>query len=93
MRPFEALYGRKCPIPLRWSQLEDSLVLGLNLLQEMEKMVKKIKQNVKDAQDKHKLYADLKRTPKEFQVREHVYLRVQINKSSLNLGSYSKLDP
>ena len=52
MSPFEALYGRKCPTPLSWSQPEDKLILGLESLQEMEKFVTQIQRNIKIAQEK-----------------------------------------
>ena len=61
MSPFEALYGRKCHMPLSWSQPEDKLILGLDALQEMERTVKKIQQNIKTTQDREKRYADKKR--------------------------------
>ena len=41
----------------------------------------------------HKRYADLKRTPREFQVGEHVYIKVNPKKISLILGKYSNLSP
>ena len=44
MSLFEALYGRKCRTPLSWSQPEDKLMLGPDALQEMERIVKQIKE-------------------------------------------------
>ena len=43
------------------------LVLGPELLKEMEEIVKQVQGNLKIAQDRQKNQADLKRTPKEFQ--------------------------
>ena len=40
-----------------------------------------------------KSYADLKRTPRDFQVGDHVYIKVNTNKSSLRLRKHSKLAP
>ena len=37
---FEILYGRKCNTPISWSNLVDRLVLGPELLKEMEEIVK-----------------------------------------------------
>ena len=51
----------------------DRLVLGPELLKEMEKIVKQVQGNLKVAQDRQKSQADLKRTPKEFQVGERVH--------------------
>ena len=36
MAPFQALYGRPCRTPLSWDKLEDIILLGPEMLQEME---------------------------------------------------------
>ena len=59
----------------------------------MELIVKQVQGNLKVMQDRQKIQADLKRTPKEFQVGEHVFIKVRPNKSSLRLGSCAKLAP
>ena len=51
----------------------------------------KIKQNLKVSQDRQKIYADMNKTHKEFKVSDHVFLKVKANRSSLKLGSCSKL--
>ena len=38
--PFEILYGRKCNTPISWNNPVDRLVLGPELLKEMEQIVK-----------------------------------------------------
>ena len=76
-----------------WDNPADMIVLGPNMLKEMEQMVKEVQQNLKVAQDRQKSYADLKRTPREFNVGDHVYLKVKSKKSSLSLGKCSKLAP
>jgi hypothetical protein len=43
MRPFEALYARKCNIPVNWDSPADKVVLGPELLKDMEDQVVKIK--------------------------------------------------
>ena len=91
--PFEILYGRKCNTPISWSNLVSRLVLGPKLLKEMELIVKHVKVNLKIAQDRQKNQANLKRTPKEFRVGAHVFIKVGPKKSSLRLGSYAQLSP
>ena len=59
----------------------------------MKIIVKQVQGNLKVAQDKHKSQADLKRIQKEFQVGEHVFIKVRPKKSSLKLGSCAKLEP
>jgi hypothetical protein len=51
----------------------------------------RIKQNLKAAQDRHKIYVDKNKTSREFKVGEHVLLKVNPEKSSLKLGSFTKL--
>jgi hypothetical protein len=91
MRPFEALYGRKCNTPVSWDNPADRAIVGLELLKEMEEKMLKIKQNLKVAQDRDKRYANKNRTHREFKVGDHVFLKVKSNRSSLKLGNCAKL--
>ena len=93
MSPYEALYGRKCRTPATWDNPVNRIVLGPELLREMEQEVVKIRQKLKAAQDRQKSYADKHRVNREFCVGDHVYLRVRERKSSSNIGSCSKLSP
>lgn len=76
MSPFELLYGRKCRTPSSWGGPEDRLMLGSEMIKEMEELVKKIHTNLKAAQDRQKNFADWKRSFKEYQVGDHVYVRI-----------------
>ena len=60
--PFKILYGRKCHTHISWSNPIDRLILGPELLKEMELTVKKVQGNLKVAQDKKKSQADLKQS-------------------------------
>eukprot|EP00253_Pinus_taeda_P006608 PITA_06608 len=93
MSPFEVLYGRKCRTPSNWSGPEDKLKLGPEMLQEMEDMVKKVRANLKAAQDRQKNFADRKRRFKEYQVGDHIYIIIQARKSTLQWSSCAKLAP
>ena len=66
MSPFEALYGRQCRTPINWSSPKTKLMLGPEMLAEMESEVKKIRKNLKAAQDRQKIYVDKKRTYREY---------------------------
>ena len=59
----------------------------------MELIVKQVQGNLKVAQDRQKSQADLRRTQKEFQVGEHVFIKVRPKKSSLRLGGCANLAP
>eukprot|EP00253_Pinus_taeda_P023815 PITA_23815 len=90
MRPFEVLYGWKCPMPSSWGGPKDRLMLGPEMLEEM---VKKVRSNLKVAQDRQKNFADWKRKFKEYQVGDHVYVRIRAKKSTLQWSGCTKLAP
>jgi hypothetical protein len=69
----------------------DRAVVGPELLKEMEDQMIKIKQNLKVAQDRQKSYTNSNRTHGEFKVGDHVFLKVNTKRSSLKLGSCTKL--
>ena len=63
------------------------------MLADMEREMKVIKKNLKVTQDRQKSYVDQHRAFKEFQVGEHVYLRIKPEKSCLRTGSCAKQVP
>jgi hypothetical protein len=67
------------------------VVVGLELLKEMEEKMLKIKQNLKASQDRKKSYADKNRNHMEFKVGYHVFLKVKAKRSSMKLGNCAKL--
>ena len=71
----------------------DRVVIGPELLKEMEQEIVKIRKNLKAAQDRQKSYADNHRMNREFSIGDHVYLSVRAKKSSLKLGICAKLSP
>ncbi|GJW39475.1 putative reverse transcriptase domain-containing protein [Tanacetum coccineum] len=75
--PYEALYGRKCQSPVCWAEVREAQLTGLELIQETTKKIILIKQKIQAAQDRQKSYADLKRNPMEFEVRDRVLAKVR----------------
>ncbi|GKF36661.1 reverse transcriptase domain-containing protein, partial [Tanacetum coccineum] len=73
--PFEALYGQKCRSPVCWAEVGQVQLTGLEIVQETTKKIIHIKQRMQVAHDMQKSYADLKRKPMEFQVRDRVMLK------------------
>eukprot|EP00253_Pinus_taeda_P015651 PITA_15651 len=59
----------------------------------MEVMVKRVRANLKIAHDRQKNFVDQKRTFKEYQVGEHVYVRIRARKSTLQWNACAKLAP
>ena len=77
MSPFEVLYGQKCRTPVTQDSPMDQLMLGPDLLMDLEYLVTKVQVNLKEAQDCQKIYADRKRKDKDFQIDDHVQLKVK----------------
>jgi hypothetical protein len=50
MTLFEMLYGRRCQIPLFWSEAEERKVFEPNILQEAEKQVRMVRENLRVVQ-------------------------------------------
>ncbi|GJV66094.1 hypothetical protein Tco_1476922 [Tanacetum coccineum] len=73
--PFEALYGRKCRSPVLWAEIEESSLIGPELVQETTDKVVLIKEKLKEARDHQKSYADNRRKPLEFEIKVDKTLR------------------
>ncbi|KAL4388247.1 hypothetical protein GQ457_09G020500 [Hibiscus cannabinus] len=61
MAPYEALYGRRCRTPLGWMGLSERRVLGPEVVQQTEDTIGVIRDRLRAAFDRQKVYADLKR--------------------------------
>jgi hypothetical protein len=76
MAPFEMLYGRRCQTPLFWSETGERKVFGPDILQEAEKQVCMLRQNLRVALSRQKSYADHKRRELSIEVGDFVYFKV-----------------
>ena len=61
MSLFEVLYGWKYRTPVTWDSPLDELMLGPDILKELEQLVTKVQLNLKEAQDRQKSYTDKKK--------------------------------
>ncbi|GKF10931.1 putative reverse transcriptase domain-containing protein, partial [Tanacetum coccineum] len=71
--PFEALYGRKCRLPVLWVEIGESSLIRPELVQETTDKVVLIKEKLKAARDS---YVDNRRKLLEFEVGDWVMLKV-----------------
>jgi hypothetical protein len=76
MSPFEALYRRPYRTSLSWSETSKQVIFGLNIVTEVEEKVRQIRASILTAQSRQKSYTDKRRRPLEFEVGDHIYLRV-----------------
>jgi transposase InsO family protein len=76
MAPFEMLYGRRCRTPLFWNETGERKVFGPDILQEAEKQVRMVRENLQVAQSRQKSNADHRRRELIFEVGDFVYFKV-----------------
>jgi hypothetical protein len=93
MSPFEALYGRPYHTPLSSSESGKRVIFGPDIVTEAEEKVKQIQANILATQSRQKSYADKRHNPLEFEVGDHVYLRVSLVKGVRRFGIKGKLAP
>ncbi|GJX04242.1 putative reverse transcriptase domain-containing protein [Tanacetum coccineum] len=91
--PFEALYGRKCRLPVCWAEVEEVQLTGPEIMQETTEKIAQIKKRMQAARDRQKSYVDLKRKPIEFQVGDKVMLKVSPWKGVVHFGKRGKFNP
>nr|GEY60074.1 reverse transcriptase domain-containing protein [Tanacetum cinerariifolium] len=91
--PFKSLYGQKCHSPICWTEVGEAQLLGPKLIQETTKKIIQIKQRMQAARDRQKSYADLKRKPMKFQIRDRVMLKVSPWKGVVRFRKQGKLNP
>nr|GEV55220.1 putative reverse transcriptase domain-containing protein [Tanacetum cinerariifolium] len=89
--PFEALYERNCRLLVLWAKIGDSRLIGPDLVQEKTDKVAVIRDGLRDARDRQKSYADNRRKPLEFQVGDHVMLKVSHWKGVVRFRKKGKL--
>ena len=76
MAPYEALYGRPCRSPLCWTEGEESSITSPDLTRDTSEKVSLIRQRLLTTQSRQKSYVDVRRRPFEFEVGDHVFLKV-----------------
>ena len=93
MAPFEALYGRPCRSPLCWTKVGESSITGPDLIRDTSEKVSLIRQRLLMAQSRQKSYADVRRRLLEFEVGDHVFLKVMPKRGVVRFGKRGKLSP
>jgi len=93
MAPYEALYGRLCRSPVCWAKLEDSLLIGPNLVRETTEKITVIRDRILMAQSRQKSYANKRHRPLEFEDGDFVMLKVSSMKGVKHFEKKGKLAP
>ena len=76
MAPYKALYGRSCRSPVCWTEVGERSTTGSELISDTSVKVELIHKRLLTDQSRQKSYADTRRRPLEFEVRDHVFLKV-----------------
>ncbi|GJV94303.1 putative reverse transcriptase domain-containing protein [Tanacetum coccineum] len=90
---FEALYGCKCRSPICWAEVEDTQLIGPEIIHETTKKIVQIKSHIQASRDRQKSYADVRQKPLEFQVEDKIILKVSPWKGVIRFGKRGKLNP
>ena len=93
MEPYEALYGRPCRSPLCWTEIGESSITSPDLIRDTSEKVSLIRQRLLTAQSLQKSYVDVRRRPLEFEVGDHVSLKVNPKRGVVRFGKRGKLSP
>ena len=71
----------------------ESSITGPDLIRDTSEKVSLIRQRLLTAQSRQKSYADVRRRPLEFDVGDHVFLKVMPKKGVVRFGKHGKLSP
>jgi hypothetical protein len=93
MAPFEALYGCKCRTMLNWIEPGEKAIFVPDIVDEAEAMVRRIQENLKAAKSHQESYANKRRQPLQFEIGDHVYLKVSPMKGMKRFGVKGRLSP
>ena len=86
MAPYEALYGRPCKSPLCWTEVGESSITSPDMIRDTSEKVSLIQQCLLTAQSRQKSYAGVRRQPLEFEVGDHIFLKVITKRGVVRFG-------
>ncbi len=93
MDPLEALYGRRYRFPISWFEVSEASVIGTDLVFDALEKVQLIRERLQAAHSRQKSYEDVHRKDLEFEVGDHVYLKISPMKGVKRFGKKGKLSP
>ncbi|XP_020243322.1 uncharacterized protein LOC109821553 [Asparagus officinalis] len=93
MSPYEVLYGRRCRSPICWDQVGERMLLSPEIVHITTKKIQQIRERLCIAQSRQKSYADNRRRKLEFEVGNHIFLRVSPIKEVIRFGRKGNLSP
>ena len=91
MAPYEALYGRPCQSLICWTAVGERSITGPDLIRDTSENVGLIWKHLLTAQSWKKSYADRRRRPLEFEVGDHIFLKVMPKRGVVRFDKREKL--
>ena len=93
MAPYKALYERPCRSPICWTEVGESSITSPDLIRYTFEKVSLIRQHLLTAQSRQKSYANVRRRTLEFEVGDHVFLKVMPKRGVVRFDKRGKLSP
>ena len=91
MALYKALYGRPCRSLVYWTEVRERTTTGPELVRDASKKVELIQKRLLTAQSRQKSYTNKRRRPLEFEVGDHVFLKVMPKRGVVRFGKRGKL--
>ena len=91
MTPYEALYGRPCRSPFCWMEVGERPSTGSDLVRDTSENVDLILKHLLMAQSRQKSNSNKRRRPLEFEVGDHVFLKVTPKEGVVRFGKRGNL--
>ena len=86
MAPYEALCGRPFRSPICWTEVGESSITDPDMIRDTLEKVGMIRKRLLTAQSRQKSYTNIRRRPLEFEVGDHVFLKVMPKKRVIRFG-------
>jgi hypothetical protein len=93
MAPFEMPCCHRCRSLLFWNETRERTVFGPDILQEAEKQVHMVRENLRVTQSRQKSYVDHRRRELSIEVEDLVYLTVSPMRGMRRFKVQGKLAP
>jgi hypothetical protein len=93
MTTFEALYGQRYHTPLNWIEPREKMIFGPDLIEEAEVTVSRIQDNLRAVKSCQESNANKRCCPIDFEVGNHVYLKVSPMRGVKRFDVKGKLAP
>ena len=91
MAMLEALYGRKCRSQDGWFDVQESSILGPQIIHKALQKVSVIRDRLSTSYSRQKFYKDNTKQPLEFHVGDQVYLKISPMNGVMRFGMKGKL--